>query len=386
MTTNAPEKAAAEFRSWAIDQALPLWAGVGFDRANGRFEECLSLQGERASDVPIRQIVQARQIYTYTLAFERQWYPGALPLVERAFASMVRDFHRRDGADGWVFSINRDGSVVDARRDLYSHAFALLAISSYVRATNKREALVLADETLAYIDRHLHAPRSGGYLDDLPASGPHRRQNPHMHMFECLLSLWTNTREGRYLARAGEMFGLFSSRFFRLPPGILGEYFDDVLLPAQGSVGELVEPGHHCEWIWLLRWFERETGRSVQPYVDALFAHAETYGYDEAGLLVDEISAGGAHVTPSHRVWPMTEAIKANVAEAVLGRAGAGATAARLANRLMHCFLKPAHGGGWLDRLDASGRPAVSVMPASTLYHLICALDELDRFALRPGR
>jgi mannose-6-phosphate isomerase len=37
--------------------------------------------------------------------------------------------------------------------------------------------------------------------------------------------------------------------------------------------------------------------------------------------------------------------------------------------------------GGWIDRLDEHGRPATDVMPASTLYHVMCAIDELDRFA-----
>ena len=38
-------------------------------------------------------------------------------------------------------------------------------------------------------------------------------------------------------------------------------------------------------------------------------------------------------------------------------------------------------GNNWVDRLDEHGRPATDVMPASTLYHVMCAIDELDRFA-----
>ncbi|MBS0541770.1 MAG: AGE family epimerase/isomerase, partial [Proteobacteria bacterium] len=352
------EQTAADLRRWTVEQALPLWAAAGFDEANDRFEECLSLTGNRTADVPIRLIVQARQIYSYALAARRNWYPEALSLVERAYRSMVRDFYRPDGRDGWVFSVRRDGSIADGRRDLYSHAFALLAISSYVQATGKREALALVDETLAFIDTRLHAAKSGGYVEELPTTSDRRRQNPHMHLFECMLSLWTNTGEARYLARAGEIFGLFSSRFFRAESGTLGEYFDDVLRPASGAAGDIVEPGHHCEWVWLLRWFERESRRSVQPYADALFPHAENHGYDSAGLMIDEITIAGAHLTPSHRVWPMTEAIKANIAEARLGRAGAAAKAASLGQLLMERFLKPACAGGWIDRLDAEGAPS----------------------------
>lgn len=381
MTAVALKESAALLRDWAVRQALPLWATAGFDAATGRFRETLTLGGEPVLDGPTRLIVQARQIFSYALAARRDWYPGAAAVADNAYAAMVRDYHRPDGQAGWVYSVHGDGRIGDARRDLYSHAFALLAISSYIRATGRREALALADQTLAFIDRDMHASSSGGYVEALPASGTPRRQNPHMHLFEAMLSLWATTREARYLARAGEIFGLFTSRFFRPTPGILGEYFDETLQPAAGEAGTIVEPGHHSEWVWLLRWFGRETGRAVQPYVDALYAHAARHGYDTAGLMVDEVLIDGTHRLPSHRTWPMTEALKANVAEAAAGRPGAMAKAVEVATLLHRHFLAPSHPGGWMDRLDAQNAPAAKNMPASTLYHVLCAVDELDRFA-----
>jgi mannose-6-phosphate isomerase len=77
----------------------------------------------------------------------------------------------------------------------------------------------------------------------------------------------------------------------------------------------------------------------------------------------------------------MTEALKANVAEATAGRAGAAAKAADVAALLHDRFLASPYPGGWMDRLDASGKAAAGNMPASTLYHVLCAIDELDRFA-----
>jgi mannose/cellobiose epimerase-like protein (N-acyl-D-glucosamine 2-epimerase family) len=381
VTVTTLKESAVLLREWAVRQALPLWATAGFDAATGRFRETLTLKGEPVLDAPTRLIVQARQIFSYALAARRDWYADAAAVLDSAHQAMVRDYHRPDGRPGWVYSVYGDGRISDARRDLYSHAFALLAISSYVSATGRREALALADETLTFIDRDMHASSSGGYIESLPPSSGPRRQNPHMHLFEALLSLWSNTGEARYLARAGEMFGLFSSRFFRSDPGILGEYFDETLQPAAGERGTIVEPGHHSEWVWLLRWFERETNRSVQPYVDALYAHAARHGYDKAGLMVDEVLIDGTHRLPSHRTWPMTEALKANVAEAVAGRPGAADKAAEVATLLHRCFLASGHSGGWMDRLDARGAPAAENMPASTLYHVLCAVDELDRFA-----
>jgi mannose/cellobiose epimerase-like protein (N-acyl-D-glucosamine 2-epimerase family) len=372
------EPAAARLRRWAVEQALPFWAQTGFDEEHERFEERLTLEGARLPDVPIRAMVQARQIHSYALAGRRGWYRDAESLVRPAYRAMVRDYYRRDGAPGWLFSIGRDGRPAGTQRDLYGHAFVLLAIGSYVGATGDRGALALADETLDWLDSGMRAAH-GGYVDALPSIDERRRQNPHMHLFEALLNLWTHAREARYLERAGEMFDLFAGRFFQADPGVLIEYFDDRLMPASGVFGQVVEPGHHFEWIWLLRWYERESGTAVGSHVDALYEHADRYGSDRAGLIVDEVLVDGSLKTASHRLWPMTEAIRAHLVEAGLGRPGAAAKATALADRLFERFLSGAPAGGWIDKLDAAGNPATDFMPASSLYHVLGAIDELTK-------
>src|SRR5918994_1600063 len=196
------EPAAAALVDWAIDEALPLWATAGFDVEHVRFEERLTLAAGRLPDVPLRLMSQARQIHAYALAARRGWHADAIALVERAFASMVRDYHGRDARDGWIFSIRRDGTVADTRRDLYTHAFVLLAIASYVEATGHREALALADETLAFIEGHMAAPEGGGFVEELPPNGGVRRQNPHIPPFRGRPSPWENLRAETPIARS----------------------------------------------------------------------------------------------------------------------------------------------------------------------------------------
>ncbi len=380
MFSQALADAAAWLKSWAIGEALPLWTGRGFDDRRGRFEERLTLTGLPIKDVPLRLIVQSRQIYSCALASRRGWLESAPALLERAFASMQRDYHRPDGREGWVFSIDANGAVADARRDLYSHAFVLLAIASYVSATGNRDALLLADDTLDFLDRELKATEVGGYVDSLPPADDMRRQNPHMHMFEALLALWAASANRKYLARADQIFDLFRTRFFRPEYGVLIEYFDGALQPVGGQTGRIVEPGHHCEWIWLLRNFERDSGRSVEPFVDALYVHAHRHGYDDKGLIVDELYDDGRARTSSHRVWPVTEAIKANVVEAARGRPGAEQRIVSMIGSLRDRYLVGVPDGGWMDRLDKDGLPATDFMPASTLYHILCAVDELSQY------
>ncbi|MBV8187830.1 MAG: AGE family epimerase/isomerase [Alphaproteobacteria bacterium] len=380
--TADPLSSSALFRDWACAAAFPLWATRGFDHRAGRFEERLSLSAERCLHVPIRLMSQARQIHSYALAARGSWYADGLALVEHAYGSMVRDFYRADGNEGWIFSIKPDGAPADTKRDLYSHAFALLAVASYAGATGKAQALTLADETLAFLERQMASPE-GGFVEQLPAGGHVRRQNPHMHLLEALLALWECSGDHRYLDRAHRLVDLFASRFFREDCGALGEYYTASLAPAEGVRGQLVEPGHHYEWIWLLRRFEVAAGLALDRYTEALYAHAERHGFDEEGLIVDEVLAEGGHHRRSRRIWPITEAIKANLLQAARGRADCITKAARLTGLLCDRFLLNDPAGGWVDRLDAKGRCASEFMPASTLYHLAGALDEWGRFQAR---
>src|SRR5262245_60003896 len=104
MRAESLKGSAARLREWAAEHALPLWATAGFDAQTGRFRETLTLQAEPVFSTPTRLIVQARQIYAYAVAARRGWYPDAASVLENAFAAMIRDYHKPDGQEGWVYS------------------------------------------------------------------------------------------------------------------------------------------------------------------------------------------------------------------------------------------------------------------------------------------
>lgn len=366
---------------WLVDQALPLWAGAGFDRESGLFAEQLSFSLQPGPELPTRLTVQARQVFAYALAARRGWFDGASLIVEQAYAAMRRDYFRRSADGGWAFTVFRNGSVADGTRDFYAHAFALLGIASYVQVTGDRSALTIADETLSFLDGKM-AASAGGYIEAFPASAGFRRQNPHMHFFEALLALWECSGEPRFLERADGIFDLFTSRLFQTPTGVLPEYFDDDLRQAQGGDGLIVEPGHHFEWCWLLRRYQRARSTvEVDGMIDALYRHADAHGFDAAGLVVDEVLADGSPRRRTHRLWPMTEAIRCYLVEGRRGRPQALAKAVTVTERLWSSFLAKVPAGTWMDRLDDQGRPACDTIPASSLYHLVGMIEELRETA-----
>ncbi|MGB3273216.1 MAG: HAD-IIIA family hydrolase [Xanthobacteraceae bacterium] len=368
---------AGRLKAWLIDEALPMWGGVGFDAAQASFVERLDVSGAPLLDAPRRAMVQARQVYVFAQAALAGWRPQGQSLALAAADNLIARYHATDAAPGWIFSADAAGRPHDTRRDLYAYAFVLFGLAWAWRLAPKRRYLEAARATLADLDRRF-AVIGGGYHSALPADVNELRQNPHMHLFEALLSWFAATGEADFLARADRLRDLMVTRFVQ-PSGILCERFDGAWRPLAGEAGRICEPGHHCEWAWLLAQHARLAGVVSDSLAATLAVRAMRHGVGADGLLVDELRDDGHVVRASRRVWPQTEAIKAHAAAFEAGDVATAAGAARLIGRLFDVFLDRPVRGGWIDHVDAEGAPLVSFMPASTLYHLMGAAVEADR-------
>lgn len=359
--------------SW-LDAALRLWAKAGQCPRTGAFHECLTLDGEPRADVNRRVRVQFRQIYVFAHAAALGLDPHGVDRARAGFEYVARHGWAPDGRPGWAHVLTPEGGVADARRDTYDQVFALLGLSWYFRVSGDPRAAQSIRETLDVLDRSLRAP-NGGFLESDAGCWP-RRQNPHMHAFEAMMSLFEATGEYGYLARAGEQYGLFATHFFDPSRGLLFEFFDRDWRRLSAEEEQRIEPGHMAEWVWLLREYERLSGRAVDMDTDPLFRKVLEIGFEPSGrFLVDGMSVDGAVTAPSRRLWPQTELLKAALAQY---RATNNARYRKVAERTLDAifdeYLKSDALGGWLDKFEGSGAVATSTIPASTFYHLFCAL------------
>ncbi len=370
-------KALAPARRWAIERALPLWSTTGFDPALGLFHERLDLDRRPIASSPRRVMVQSRQVASFARATLCGWHrPG--PEAD-ALETMIRLYHQRDGAPGWIFSLNPDGSPASLVRDLYAHAFILYAIAWGYRVSGASGLIALADTTLADMD-HIFAAPHGGFRDAVPASDEIRRQNPHMHLLEALLALHEATGAERYMARAAHLIALATDRFIAADGGALIEDFAHDWQPLDAPGENRVEPGHLFEWAWLFGEVQRLGGTVDGAVRQRLIAFATRTGLDPAtGRIVDAVNERGRVLAASTRSWPHAEAVKAFAAASLGGAPGAEASADLLLTYLMTTFAPDRLEGGWIDRFDAEGQPLVDHMPASTLYHIAGAIIEADR-------
>lgn len=351
--------------TWRRD-ALELWGERGID-SRGLFYEQLDFDGRGDADSRRRMRVQARQLYVFARA-EARGEAGAAAVVDRGFPAFQRFCAHPEA--GWIHLLEADGSPADLLRDTYDHAFVLFALAALAQtASHGAQARSLAERTLGWLDSAL-AHEAGGFHEGHPASLP-RRSNPHMHLLEAMLAWHRVDGDRRFLDRADLIGGLFERHFFDPGHDTLGEHFDDDWSPAAPPLGDSVEPGHHFEWCWLLVRLAEAGGRDYRAQARRLYRFAIAHGLDAHGFAVDEIDRDGRTRRTSRRLWPQTELIKAHVA---MGEHDAAEASFRA---LADTYLATKTRGLWIDQFDGSGHGVSPVVPASTLYHIDVAIDEL---------
>ncbi|MDN5005335.1 AGE family epimerase/isomerase [Bradyrhizobium sp. GCM10027634] len=364
----------ARLKRRMIEDAMPLWSTVGWDSASGGFIDRLHRDGTADAAAPRRVFVQARQIYCYAKAAQMGWYPQGRSIALKGLEHLLAKAKAPDGKPGYVHRLTPDGAVLDSRRDAYDHAFILFALATVYALDQDAQIRAEIDALLAFLDGHLRSPH-GGVHEGLPVSLP-RRQNPQMHLFEAMIACFDATHDLSFQNRAGEFFALFLANLYDKRKCALGEYFEEDWSKIEPVS---VEAGHQAEWVWLLKGFERITGCPTGQRRAELLATALRYRDAATGCLVDEGDDAGNIRRATRRLWPQTEIAKAWIAQAESGEVGAAEEARAALVRLERHYLSHPVRGGWYDQFDSDGKSLIDTIPASSFYHVLCAVTEAEQ-------
>ena len=179
---------------------------------------------------------------------------------------------------------------------------------------------------------------------------------------------------------------LFENRFFDAATGTLGEYFAADWSPAAGAEGQIVEPGHHFEWVWLLSWFAVVAGRDMSSAAKRLDEFAMAHGVDGDGLAFDAVTRDGVVLRDDKRLWVQTEALMA--AASLYETTGDMAYGLRAETIVAQIFKRYLVGdrGHWQDHIHRDGTGFMDQSPATSFYHVFAAFSETLRvFGDAPG-
>ena len=359
-------------KAWLFNAAAPLWSTKGVLQ-DGMFAERLSLEGEPQTSLSRRLRVQARQIYAFSTIGRLGWDGPWQAVTQRAMSVMLETGLNPNGL--FVHMYGPDGSVTNRSADLYDHAFGLFALAHAARAQNKPEYLTRAAH-IRDIMLQTWWRKEGGFWEGELTLCPPYRQNPHMHMFEAAIIHFELTGDQAWRDLADRLYDLFVSRFFEADSGAVTEYFDRDWNRLPPGEGDIVEPGHCLEWAWLFE-VGVPSGRGV-AVAEALSGFALRYGIDASkGVAINEVYLDGRVRDAAARLWPQTERLKAGIVRH--RRIATRDTESEIINAYhgLWRYLDIPTKGVWRDRMNADGTWVEEAAPASSFYHIVCALDQL---------
>lgn len=368
------------------------WYHSFSDKEFGGFHERLG-ENFKPVDMPHKRLVtQCRQLAVYSHA----------TLVDNGI-DFGEDLQDRFGflknnyfvpeTGGWRFSVFSDGHPAEGTYDLYGNAFAIFSLCFYYQLHPKPEVKEMAQKTLEFIDRHFRCQTHPGFLEalgcDLQPLEKIRRQNPHMHLFEACLFAYEVWQEPAYLQMADELYELFCKYFYDDASQTLEEFFEVDLSPHKVKGGH-IEPGHHFEWVWLLKKYSDIKGVTplLQHQQEGLLHFANTHGYDHKfGGIFDVVDKEGHPIKKSKRVWPFTEGLKANAMMMDYDTADKDFIKGRV-KEMIHVFNKKymEPRGFWTESLTQDLSPATNYMPGTTPYHVYFGIVETLKFLENRGK
>lgn len=368
-------------RHWLDNDALPLWWANGAERPNGGFYERLGQDGMPVAGDKRRARVQPRQAYCYAAAGKRGWNGPWTEAVTLGLNWFDKVYRRDSGLYGNL--ADEKGKLIDPSFDLYNQAFALFSGAAVADAMPEMaESARKQARQLLSILRFDYAHPIGGFEEDIPHREP-LLSNPHMHLFEAALA-WEAVTNGdqTWTRLADEIAQLAMSHFIDAKTGALREYFAHDWTPLGDERGHIVEPGHQFEWAWLLaRWGELRGRSEALAKAERLFAIGEMHGVCPIRkVAVMQIHDDFSLRDPVARFWGQTEWLKAALRLAVVvpEKRTEYLHSANRALNAMAPFMATPISGLWYDKLLEDGTVVEEPAPASTFYHIVCAIHEAE--------
>jgi mannose-6-phosphate isomerase len=377
---------------WLFDTALPLWAERGVDVDNGGFFEKLD-DAAAPIEIPRRARLVSRQIFVFATAHRMGWNGPCLRIVEHGLEFLLSKMIRPTGMV--VPSVFPDGRISRDGFDTYDCAFVLLALAAAARLRDdfsslRRQAVSIRDrmiECCAHPAKGFH----NGWPPTLPL-----QSNPQMHLLEAFLA-WAELCpwDRQWVQLADAMVDLCAERFIDRRTGAVGELFDPDWRPYREE--QIVVPGHQFEWAWLLlRWSALRERDDAVALAMRLAHVGEACGVDQRrGIAVNELNRDLSWRDAAGRLWPQAERIKAwhSLAERASSEAIVSGCSERqfpnpvclaydrtaLAILGLRQFFYEKRCGLWWETIRGDGSCDPDPTRASSLYHIVSAVEELHR-------
>jgi N-acylglucosamine 2-epimerase len=304
----------AIYRSELLERTVPFWLKNAIDWRNGGILTCISDEGQVVSEDKYMWS-QLRAIWTFSALYNnieqrQEWLDVAGHIFD-----FVKDCGR-DNDGQWVFSVDKNGAVLQGATSIYADGFAIYGLTELAKATGSSEAIELALATYENVQKRLSRP--GSYKTE-PYPLP---EGVKAHGISMIFSLVFNEL-GHFLNNqdiidaslyhADEVMNVY----LRPDQKKLYEFMHLDNSAIDSPRGQAIVPGHAIESMWFMVHIYRHTGneRRIRQAIEAIKWHIEQGWDDEYGGILLSVDARGGNpwwkFADSKIWWPHTEALYA---------------------------------------------------------------------------
>lgn len=251
------------------------WAHAGYllDDVHRSFLGRLRMRARRRFSGPTpRKIIvsQARLVYVFSLA-HRLGYSDAerdyLRAAECGYKFLIGRM-RDEQQEGFCWSVEPTGRVLDARKFLYGQAMAIYALIEYYRASGLVEPLEVARRVFQ-ASSCLHDVQNLGWFEHATASWEPMHSSSeqpfgtvdviglksgdgHLHWMEALTELYSVTADPDVRKTLAEVLNVNLRYFYPADPTDACPFRTFDWQPTQGLRFDGVSYGHQVEFAWLM--------------------------------------------------------------------------------------------------------------------------------------
>ena len=320
---NEPGMLLAEMKAAAMEELahniLPYWTKNMPDQEGGGFYGQINGRDNVVPGSPKGGVLNARILWSFSAAYLKLRDPLYLKMATRARDYIFRYFFdEKHGGTYW--SLKSNGEPLDTKKQIYSQAFFIYALSTYHLASGESESLDRAIELFRLIEEHSFDRERGGYFEaftrewgeiaDLRLSekdaNEKKTMNTHLHVLEAYTTLYMVWPDPELRQQLAALVRVFSERIVDPQTSHLNLFFDE----EWNCRSTIVSYGHDIEASWLLCEAAEALGEAESVSGLALrIASAAHEGLAGDGSLFYEKDDAAGHFDRDRHWWVQSEAV-----------------------------------------------------------------------------
>jgi mannobiose 2-epimerase len=312
-----------EMRAGAMEELIrnimPYWIKNMPDRDGDGFYGRIDGRENVVAEAPRGAILNARILWSFPAAWVKVRDPLYMEMATRARDYIFRHFFD-DAYGGTYWSLKSNGEPLETKKQIYSQAFFIYALSAYHMATGDMESLDRAVSLFRLIEKHSFDRERDGYFEaftrewgelaDLRLSekeaNEKKTMNTHLHLLEAYTSLYKIWPDGELRRQLSGLVRIFTERIVDPATSHLNLFFDE----EWNCRSTIVSYGHDIEASWLLCEAAEALGEAESTKGVALkIASAAHEGLAEDGSLWYERDDAAGHFDRDRHWWVQSEGV-----------------------------------------------------------------------------